>query len=374
MTGKKRFELACYKNKLLEYRSGAETDLDNVLQVPTVFLSVSKAQTAPAADLAKAFGPDAKREEIIQEILRKGEVQVNERERKELLERVEKEVLELVSSRLVDPETKRVYTTGMIGKALDQLSAASGQQGSTAKQPDKLQQQLQQLQLQQKAGGGTSSGPASGADTPESSSMYEESSVGTSQADTPAQLPLDEAGKRKPLWTGVVANKSAKIQALDAMKALIAWQPIPVMRARMRLRVTCPTTILKQGARSSAPGGAAAPEKSGSASPATSKGKGGKGKGKKGKKHTANESDDEEEAGHGPPPMTTTAVSTGTVKDRILSYVEQVETQEVLGGDEWEVVGFAEPGAFKGLSEFIGSETKGRGRVEVLDMAVTHEE
>lgn len=354
---------------------------------------MSKAQTAPAADLAKAFGPDSKREEIIQEILRKGEVQVNERERKELLERVEKEVLELVSSRLVDPTTKRVYTTGMIGKALDQLSAASGQQqqqhggGKQPQQQQQLHQQLQQLQLQQKAaaaaGGGaaSSSGPASGADTPESSaSAYEESSVSTSQAGTPAQLHvLDEkTGKRKPHWTGVVANKSAKIQALDAMKALIAWQPVPVMRARMRLRITCPTAALKQTVRSSAlelsSAGPAIQESSNNASPAPSKGKGkGKGKNKKGKKHAADESDAEDEPGQSGQPGQPPAAA-GTVKDRILSYVEQVESQEVLGGEEWEVVGFAEPGAFKGLSEFIGSETKGRGRVEVLDMAVTHEE
>jgi ribosome maturation protein Sdo1 len=55
--GKKRFELACYKNKLLEYRSGTETDLDNVLQVPTIFLNVSKGETAPNAELAKAWPP-----------------------------------------------------------------------------------------------------------------------------------------------------------------------------------------------------------------------------------------------------------------------------------------------------------------------------
>ncbi|KAG9535125.1 hypothetical protein KCU86_g17205, partial [Aureobasidium melanogenum] len=36
--GKKRFEVACYKNKVLEWRSGVETDLDNVLQIPNVFL------------------------------------------------------------------------------------------------------------------------------------------------------------------------------------------------------------------------------------------------------------------------------------------------------------------------------------------------
>jgi len=43
-------------------------------------------------------------------------------------------------------------------------------------------------------------------------------------------------------------------------------------------------------------------------------------------------------------------------------------------GSEWEVTGFLEPGAFKGLGDFIGGETKGQGRVEVLDMAVTHED
>ena len=121
------------------------------------------------------------------------------------------------------------------------------------------------------------------------------------------------------MWTGVVTTRSAKSQALDAMKALIAWQPIPVMRARMRLRISCPTSILKMAAKS-------APAK-------------------------ANERQEDEGD---------KAVK-GTVKDRILSYIEQDETQDVQG-DEWEVVGFAEPGAFKALCEFVGGETKGRGR------------
>jgi ribosome maturation protein SDO1 len=68
------------------------------------------------------------------------------------------------------------------------------------------------------------------------------------------------------------------------------------------------------------------------------------------------------------------STGTGTVKDRILGYLELVEMQDVVGTDQWQVVGFAEPGAFKGLSEFVGGETKGKGRVEVLDMAVIHED
>ena len=136
----------------------------------------------------------------------------------------------------------------------------------------------------------------------------------------------------QPTWPGVVATKSAKSQALHAMSALIAHQPIAVMRARMRLRITCPNNILKQAAK-----------------PAPNP------------KADSNEHD------------TAEGLTKGTVKDLILSHVEQVEQQDVMG-EEWEVVGFVEPGAFKGLGEFVGSETKGRGRIEVLDMAVMHED
>lgn len=283
---KKRFEIACYKNKVLEWRNGIETDLDNVLQIPNVFLNVSKGQTAPSADLAKAFGPKTSVNDIILEILNKGELQVGEKERAAQLERVHNEVVSIVASKLVDPKTKRVYTTGMIEKALDMLSS----------------------QAHEKAA------PSSATGTPATGDEGE------------AKPKVKEHG-----WTGVVANKSAKSQALDAMKALIAHQPIPVARARMRLRITCPTSILKQSTKAAGPG------------------LGGE---------DAEEGEEKKKV---------------SVKDRILSYVEQVETQEVAG-PEWEVVGFVEPGAFKGLSDFIGGETKGQGRVEVLDMAVTHED
>ncbi|KAK5654116.1 hypothetical protein OQA88_7547 [Cercophora sp. LCS_1] len=293
--GKKRFEIACYKNKVLEWRSGIETDLDNVLQIPNVFLNVSKGQTAPKDDLQKAFGKDATVDNIILEILKKGELQVGEKERTAQLERVHAEVISIITSKLVDPRTKRVYTPGMIEKALDMLSS---QAHTTQQDKDKDNK--------------------SGTATPVTGDGQEAKPQATNTA----------AKQKEHIWTGVVATKSAKSQALDAMKALIAQQPIPVARARMKLRVTCSTSVLKQSVK--------APKKEAGAEDGESK-------------------------------------APGTVKDKILGFVEQVESQDVLGS-EWEVVGFVEPGAFKGLSDFIGSETKGQGRVEVLDMAVTHED
>ena len=40
----KRFEIACYKKKVLSWRQGVEKDIDEVLQSHTVFLNVSKGQ------------------------------------------------------------------------------------------------------------------------------------------------------------------------------------------------------------------------------------------------------------------------------------------------------------------------------------------
>ena len=49
-------QIACYKNKVQEWRNGVETDLDDVLQISNVFTNVSKGEVAKANDLQKSFG------------------------------------------------------------------------------------------------------------------------------------------------------------------------------------------------------------------------------------------------------------------------------------------------------------------------------
>lgn len=203
-----------------------------------------------------------------------GEIQTGEKERGAELERIKNEVIDIVASKLVDPKTKRVYTTGMIEKTLNQLSSQA-----TAQPPQKPN-------------------PADA----------------TTDADKPKELPK---------WSGVRPGKDAKTQALFAMKALVAHQPIPVARMQMKLRITCPTSVLKQTVK------------------------------------VAPKSSQAEDADKGP----------SNVKDTLLGFIETVQSQETEGS-EWEAVGLVEPGTFKMLNEFIESQTKGRGNVEVLDMAV----
>jgi len=231
-----------------------------------VFINVSKGQLAPAEDLRKAFGAKTSNDDIILEILNKGELQVGEKERNAQLERVHNEVISIVAGKVVDPGSNRVYTTGMIEKALAELSSQAGhhEHPKEAEEPEEKEKE-----------------------------------------------------KAKPHWSGVVTNKSSKSQALDAIRALVAHQPIPIARARMKVRVSCPLSLLKQ---------------------------------------TVKNKDDTKK----------------TLKDSITGLVEEV-LDTGSNGDDWEVTGYVEPGAFKLLNELIGEETRGKGRLEVLETAVINE-
>lgn len=117
---KKRFEIACYQNKVQDWRLRVEKDIDEVLQIPLVFMNVSKGQVANNEDLLKAFGT-TNHDEIIKEILEKGEIQLNEKERSANLAQKQNEFLNIISTKCINPRSKKRYPPSMLQKALAQL-------------------------------------------------------------------------------------------------------------------------------------------------------------------------------------------------------------------------------------------------------------
>ena len=115
-----RFEIACYKNKVVSWRKKIEKDIDEVLQTPTVFTNVSKGQVAKKEELMKAFGTEDQTKAAL-EILEKGELQISEKERQAQQEETLKEVATIISDKTVNPETKRPYPVSMIEKAMKQM-------------------------------------------------------------------------------------------------------------------------------------------------------------------------------------------------------------------------------------------------------------
>lgn len=113
----KRFEIACYRNKVVSWRNKLEKDIDEVLQTHTVFTNVSKGQVAKKEDLLKTFGTE-NQTEICKEILTKGELQVTDKERHLVLDSMLKDIATTIADKCVNPETKRPYTVTMIEKAM----------------------------------------------------------------------------------------------------------------------------------------------------------------------------------------------------------------------------------------------------------------
>ena len=66
-----RFEIACYKNKVLAWREGAEKDLGEVLQIRQIFTNVSKGQFAKKEEISNAF-EGLNIDQVIEFILKKG--------------------------------------------------------------------------------------------------------------------------------------------------------------------------------------------------------------------------------------------------------------------------------------------------------------
>ena len=81
---------------------------------------MSKGQLANKEDLLKSF----KTEDlpvIIQEILKKGELQVGEKERTQQMSTLYRDISTIVSDKCINPETKRPYPVTTIEKVMSDL-------------------------------------------------------------------------------------------------------------------------------------------------------------------------------------------------------------------------------------------------------------
>uniref|UniRef100_A0A2I3TN52 Ribosome maturation protein SBDS n=1 Tax=Pan troglodytes TaxID=9598 RepID=A0A2I3TN52_PANTR len=107
----KRFEIACYKNKVVGWRSG---------------------QVAKKEDLISAFGTDDQTE-ICKQILTKGEVQ-----------QMFRDIATIVADKCVTPETKRPYTVILIERAMKDIHYSVKTNRSTKQQALEVIKQLKE--------------------------------------------------------------------------------------------------------------------------------------------------------------------------------------------------------------------------------------
>lgn len=109
----KIFQIACYRNKAINWRNGIEDDLDEVLQYNEIYTNVSKGDVCSAKDLAKYF-PTKEKNEIVRTILDKGDLQITDKEREAQLQFVAREIVSILTEKCVHSVSKRPIASASI--------------------------------------------------------------------------------------------------------------------------------------------------------------------------------------------------------------------------------------------------------------------
>ncbi|KAJ2609347.1 hypothetical protein H4S08_004094 [Coemansia sp. RSA 1365] len=141
--GGKRFEVACYKNKVTEWRTGVEKDIDEVLQIHQVHMNVSKGQVAKTDVLKQCFETEDV-DKVIFEILKHGEQQVSDKERQHQLDNMFRDIATVVMEMCINPKTRQQYTVTMVEKAMTEVHYSVNTNRGTKQQALDVIRQLQE--------------------------------------------------------------------------------------------------------------------------------------------------------------------------------------------------------------------------------------
>ncbi|GIX66107.1 ribosome maturation protein SBDS [Babesia caballi] len=130
----------------MRYKSGAgvETDIQEVLQSPYIFTSISKGKLAKNDQLLKAFGTK-EIDTICKQILDKGEIQVSKEERNQQLQATFKDVVTILSEVAINPKTGHPLTSTLIENTLKASAFSLTLKEPAKKQALKALAHLQQL-------------------------------------------------------------------------------------------------------------------------------------------------------------------------------------------------------------------------------------
>ncbi len=113
----KEFQILVDCDLAMKLRRGEPVDISDVLAVERVFKDARKGEAAP--DLEKYFGTDDVLK-IAEEIIKKGEIQLNAEYRRKLLEEKRKQIIFKISRYAVDPKTNTPIPERRIELAMEQ--------------------------------------------------------------------------------------------------------------------------------------------------------------------------------------------------------------------------------------------------------------
>jgi ribosome maturation protein SDO1 len=140
----RKAEIACYKNKVIDWRNGNEDNIDNVIQIDQIFSNAIQGTIAGEGLLKKLFNT-ADKSVIIKKILDEGDLQVSQKEREVLAENAFQEVVKILTKKLIHPKSKRLFSDEAIKNALKNINFKADFNMGSKKQAFKAMKKLEKL-------------------------------------------------------------------------------------------------------------------------------------------------------------------------------------------------------------------------------------
>ncbi len=117
----KKFEILLNWNKYNEYlKHPDKVDISEIIIGDGIFEDIRKAQRAKERDIKEIFG-EKSFYEICKEIIQKGEIQLTEEQRREIIEEKKRKIINFISTHAIDAQTNLPLTPTRIEHAMEQV-------------------------------------------------------------------------------------------------------------------------------------------------------------------------------------------------------------------------------------------------------------
>ena len=118
--GNDKFELLVKPDQALEYKLGKRTDLSSVLISDEIYSDANKGSRVSSDKLNKHF-KTTNTNEIIKQILSRGELNLTTDQRRKMVEEKRKQIIQYINKNYVDPKTKLPHPIQRIENALENV-------------------------------------------------------------------------------------------------------------------------------------------------------------------------------------------------------------------------------------------------------------
>jgi len=138
------FEILVDPKLALDYKNGKEVNLMDMLAIDQVFKDANSGERASEHLMTQIFGTIALGE-IVDKIIKKGEISLTTEQRREMLEEKKRKIVSIIARNAIDPRTNTPHPPARIEKAIEEARVSINAFRSVKEQVDQVVKEIRPI-------------------------------------------------------------------------------------------------------------------------------------------------------------------------------------------------------------------------------------